>query len=194
MPKFIFSYGLQGSKSLSRLLCFIVKYLGVDAFITLGDIVSPSIIYWLNKQCGVRVLGVLGKYDNVAVASALKKIEGLLECHDINISGVKFYGLGFTGCNSLVHLRNVDIFVSSLPGVNYTCCNPCTDLVDQIIERVNPLIIAVGNCKSPCKKGKVISPGSVRLGYICIVEFVKPEAKVLFTNISQLVYELAKDS
>lgn len=181
--KLMFIYGLQGSKSISRLICFTARYHGVDVVISLGDIVSPSIIHWLNTECGIRILGVLGRYDNASVVWALKRVNGLAECRFIDIDGVKIYGFGLSGCLPRRQSNLVDVLVSSIPGVMYTCCRKYSDIVDSIIETMKPRLIALGGCSDPCQFNNVISPGDVRRGYVCLVELNRLRYDVVFQNI-----------
>ncbi len=167
----IFIYELMGSKHLSRLLCFIAKYHGVSSIILLGDTVSPEIIQWLSSKCKVNIYGVLGRLDNASIANTLRNINGLIECKATSIKNVVIYGYGFSGCShKLSSISKVDVLVTSIPGLKYTCCGSRSDIVDDVVEAFKPRLIITGDCMKPCFKDNVFSPGSIRKGFIGLVE------------------------
>lgn len=157
-------YGVMGAKPLDRILCFLSKYLKVDAVILLGDIVSPLVVYRIARECGIRTLGVLGVLDNPAVSQALRAVSGLLECRWIDVKGVGLFGVGISACSKLSH-GEVDVLVSSRPGVKDTCCDQCVDWVDSIVAHTSPRVVLVGSCSRPCIRETTISPGSFKLGF-----------------------------
>lgn len=168
--RFLLVYGLYGSKPLSRLLCHVSRYYYVNAVILLGDIVSPSTVKWLYEVCGIKVLGVLGRSDSVAVAATLSSINGFIECKSVNFKNVVVYGIGLSGCANVAEKKRVDIMVSSLPGLKYGCCSPCSDVVDYFVELLEPRIIITGFCRNPCNVNNVISPGNITLGYVGLLK------------------------
>lgn len=164
--RLLFAYGILGSAPLSRLLCYASRYLRTETLVLLGDMVSPSIVKWLFELCGLRVLGVLGRYDSAATATALSDVNGLIECKMINVGRITLYGVGLSGCTDLPASSTVDILISNLPGLRNGCCDPRSDLVDRIADVLKPRLIVTGLCRRPCKAGSVFSPGSIGLGYI----------------------------
>lgn len=191
--KLLLAYGLRGSKPLSRLLCHALKYHGVDALILLGDTASPTIVKWLYETCSAKVLGLLGRYDDVATVTALSNINGLIECRSLNVKGVLIYGIGLSGCVNIAE-EKVDIVVSSLPGFKYGCCNPKVDVVDHVIELLKPRLVITGSCRKPCKAGDVFSPGSIALGYIGLLELDGGlHYKVRAVNLHSLHYFVVGD-
>ncbi|MEM4718198.1 MAG: hypothetical protein QXE81_05510 [Desulfurococcaceae archaeon] len=171
MSKLMFAHGLLGSKHLARMICISAKITRSDTLILLGDTVSPSILKWLVQHCGLRVLGVLGRYDNAALASELRRINGLIECKTVKIGEIVLYGYGFPGCHPQIteHIK-VDILVSSLPGLKYTCCNKCSDIVDLLIDRLSARLTVIGGCEYPCIDERTFSPGSVQRDYIGLID------------------------
>lgn len=161
-------YGLLGSKIAERALCFIARYLGVNAVVLLGNTVSPQAIYRLSNECSVRVLGVLGELDNPVVAQALKAVQGLLECRLIEVNGVKLFGLGLSSCH--VPKSSIDVLIASRPGVRVTCCGPGSDIVDRIYSACKSRVVLVGGCKHPCTREGVVSPGTLGLGYFGLLD------------------------
>lgn len=169
MPRLLLVYGLYGSKSLSRLLCYALKHHGADALLLLGDVVSPTIVKWLHETCRTMVLGVLGRHDNAATVTALSNINGLIECKSLSVKGVLIYGIGLSGCIDVAE-EKTDVVVSSLPGFKYGCCNPKVDTVDHVIELLKPRLVVTGSCREPCEADNVFSPGSIALGYVGLLE------------------------
>jgi len=185
-------YDLKGSKSIVRVLCFITKYFKTSLIILLGNTASPTIIEWLKSKCELNILGIIGEYDTVAVATALSRINGLVECKYVKYNGVAFLGLGLSGCQE-ANTERVDLFLSSKPGLYYTCCHSCSDRVDSVVKRVNPRLLITGSCRKPCydPSKRVFSPGSVRLGYIGLVELSeRGELHIRSLNIEKTTIEL----
>jgi len=183
---------LWGSKNSAKILCFIVKFLGSDLLILLGNTISPGIIEWLISSCNLRVLGVLSRYDNAAVAVTLSKRNSLLECKSVEYSGISLLGVGVSGCQQVM-LEKADIVFSSLPGLHYTCCHPCSDRVDVIIEGVKPKLIVTGECEKPCfiPNTSVFSPGSLKLGFLGLLEISSnKEIQVHSVNVEKLLIKL----
>ncbi|MFZ8782546.1 MAG: phosphoesterase [Desulfurococcaceae archaeon] len=193
MLRLITVHDLQGSKSLVRILCFLARFLGADAVVLLGNTVSPTIIEWLSSSCRVRVMGILGSYDNASVAVALNRIGGLAECRLIKHGELRLLGIGLSSCPD-AYIEKVDIVVSSLPGLEYTCCRACSDILDSAIKRLKPRLVVTGTCKKPCfnPEKSVFSPGSLRLGFLGLVELsesgeIKTQALNVESTIAKLV-------
>lgn len=167
--RFLVVYGVLGSRPLERFLCFLAKYLKVDAVVLLGDIVSPLIVRRLVHECGVRTLGVLGVLDNPSVSQALRSVNGLLDCHRVNVKGVDIFGVGISACSGRDYGK-VDVLASSRPGVKTTCCDRCSDIVDELVDILSPRIVLVGGCTHPCIRGNVASPGSLKIGFFGLLD------------------------
>jgi len=185
-------HDLMGCKSLVRILYFIAKYIGVNGIVLLGNTVSPTIVDWLSSNRGLRVLGVLGECDSIALAVSLSKCSGLLECKYTEYENLSLLGLGLSGCHDLPE-RNVDVVFASQPGFQYTCCHSGSDWVDYVVKRVKPKLIVTGGCKRPCfnPSTRVFSPGSVRLGFIGIVDFSEQTGLIAhFLNIEETLVNL----
>lgn len=184
----LLAYELMGSYSLARALCFVSKLIRSSALILIGDTVSPSIIQWLIEQCSVRVYGVLGRYDNPAVASILRKNNGLIECKLLEINGLHVYGYGYTGCTPVLEDKfDIDVLVTSLCGAKYTCCVKKSDIVDALIDALRPRLVVTGSCRDPCRSEMVFSPGSLQGGYLGMMNITDNELKVYVENIDHLI-------
>jgi len=187
--RLIVVHGLHGSKSSTRILCFLAKLLKASGVVLLGNTVSPTIVEWLNSSCDVKVFGVLGECDSTAVAVALSRIGGFIECKCVDYSGVCFLGVGLSGCQRIPE-ESVDIVFSSLPGFEYTCCEACSDRVDNVVKSTKPKLVVTGACREPCfdVKKHVFSPGSMRLGFLGLVEFTENrEIHVRILNIERVI-------
>lgn len=184
----LFVYELMGSYSPARALCFVSKLIRSNALILLGDTVSPSIIQWLIEQCSIRVYGVLGRYDNPAVASILRKNNGLIECKLLEINGLQVYGYGYTGCTPILKdTFHVDVLVTNSCGARYTCCMKKSDIIDRLIDSLKPRLVVTGSCRYPCRSEIVFSPGSLREGYLGVINTADNELKVYVENIDYLI-------
>ncbi|MEM4481594.1 MAG: hypothetical protein QXK88_01095 [Desulfurococcaceae archaeon] len=184
MAVFLVAYDIGGSKPISRVLCYASKRYGVDAILLLGETISPNVVKWLYEGCRAKVLGVLGRCDGAAVAQALKEVGGLVECKQISVSGVDIYGFGLSGCQPTTSLK-AHLFISNMPGLNYTCQMPGSDVVDAIVEQISPIAVIAGRSNTPCRRGIVFSPGSARRGYFGLlkVEDSKALTSVVHTDL-----------
>lgn len=179
----------MGSKHLTRILCFIAKYYNVPNIVLLGNTVSPEIIDWLKYRCKVKVLGVLGRYDEASIASKMRALDSLIECRITNIGGITIYGYGFSGCSPKLDLRvEIDVFVTSIPGLKYSCCGERSDVIDVIIETMNPRLIITGDCEKPCFNNGVFSPGSIQKGFIGVVEGLDHKLSMSWINAYGIIY------
>lgn len=156
----------------------------------LGETISPTIIDWLYKECGIKVFGVLGRYDEASVAQALKKNNGLLECKQASTNGVRLYGIGLSGCIP-ASPAGADILISSVPGLKYTCGPKGSDVVDAVAELIKPKMTIVGGIATPCRGELVFSPGSMRVGYLGLVRVTSSAIHVIPVNYDLLTLHLA---
>ena len=186
-------HGLRGSKHFLYLYCYALKYYQANFVVLLGDTVSPAIVRGFRDLCGAVVLGVLGKYDNAAVASALNESGGLLECRSVDLGGFALYGVSLSGCINLKP-RKVDVVVAPIPGLKYGCCIPGSSAVDNVVEVLKPRVVITGSCKSPCERGPVFSPGNATLGYLGVLDLQGEQLKTWATNIHSLLYKLFNGS
>lgn len=182
--KLLTLYGLQGSKTLTRLTCYLTKRNNIDVVVLLGDIVSPSIIEWLSKICGVRVFGVDGKLDEYSVITTLKSINGFISGKAVDLGGIIIGGLGisFQGLN--FGYREIDILVTYMQGRRYNCGGRGVDTVDHFIDYYKPLVVIMGNSLMPCisKDENIYSPGSARFGHAGILVYDRNEP--VFENVN----------
>jgi hypothetical protein len=170
MTKLIAIYGLLGRKYTTGLLCYLAKRLGVKHTLILGDIGSPSVIERL-ISCGLRVYGVLGRYDDPSVATTLSRSGGLLECRQVALNEGVLYGYGMSGCTPqpVSYVDNI-ILISSMVGYKYSCCRGVKGPLDTIVELIKPNYIVTGGCVEPCIDNKIYSPGSLVKGYVGVIE------------------------
>lgn len=191
MINFIVAYGLMGSIRASRIICTLSKILGIDTLLLLGDTVSPSIIKWLTETCGIKVYGVLGRYDNPALSRLLRSYNSLIECKLVDIDGLSVYGYGYTRCEPRSHNYNgIDILATSICGVRYTCCSKQSDLVDEIASTIRARIVLTGGCIEPCHRDSIYSPGSAIHGFIGLVRKIDGNIKFNFIHTDKLVNDI----
>ncbi len=192
--RLIVAYDLMGYKSLSRILCFTAKYIRASGIVLLGNTASPTIVEWLSSNCRLRTLGVLGECDSPALAVALSRSGELLECKYTEYGGLSLIGVGLSGCHDLPE-RGVDVVFTSQPGFQYTCCHSGWDWVDRVIERVKPKLVIIGGCERPCLNlnKRVFSPGTVRLGFIGVVEYTEDTGlSQRYYNIEEILFNLLR--
>jgi len=190
MTRIALTSGFMGRKYLVGLTCYTCRVLGVEAIILLGDVVSPSIIQRL-LQCGMRVYGVLGRYDDASVASTLSSMDSLIDCKLVKIGDLNVYGYGLSGCkHRFTEGGVVDLLVSSLPGRIYTCCNEVRGPIDPLVELLKPRLVATGGCSKPCRKHQLLSPGGVEHGYIGVVESEGNKLDVILLNMYSVIRTL----
>lgn len=177
------------------MICIFSKMAGSDTLILLGDTVSPSILNWLTQHCGLRIFGVLGRYDSAALVSELKRMGGLIECRTVRIGRIMLYGYGLTGCNpQVVENTKVDVFVSSLAGLRYTCCNKCSDLVDLLVDQLDARLVITGGCEYPCIDKRLFSPGSVQKDYVGLLEINDDTPRVYVVRLIEMIYSFINRS
>ncbi|MEM1639847.1 MAG: phosphoesterase [Desulfurococcaceae archaeon] len=193
--KLLLVHELMGSKHLTRTLCFIAKYYDVPGIVLLGNTVSPEIIDWLKYRCKVEVLGVLGRYDEASIASKMRALNGLIECRIVNIGGITIYGYGFSGCSPELDLGvEIDVFATSIPGLKYSCCGARSDMIDAIVETLNPRLVVTGGCEKPCFNSKVFAPGSIQKGFIGVVEGIDRKLFTSWINAHGVIYNIIHSS
>lgn len=166
--RLLVAWDLRGSRTLSRLLCFLYYKLEADAIALLGDIASPTLIDWLSEACGTALLGITGALDNASVVKSLKDRGGLIDGRVVELRGVKLAGLGIASNISYFLERpgSVVALLSYLKGREWGCGSlPGLKGVDLVASALGARLVAFAK-GGPCKNRRSLSPGSARLGYI----------------------------
>lgn len=179
-------HDLRGSRSLSRLLCIASRVLNANTILLLGDTVSPGIIKWLVEECGIRVLGVLGRLDDASIAQSLKNYNGLLESRVVELEGYRVMGLGVIPMYP--GRVKVDVLATYKPGVEY--CSVYSDTVRRIIQEVKPLLVVAGSCVTPRVLENTVFPGSAWRGSYAFIEIYNHTYKVELKEFKTLIKSL----
>lgn len=162
---------------MARKICYFSWRHGSTFLVTLGDIVSPSVVEWFSETCGISISGIIGSLDNPSVANALRKHGFLLEGRLLELNGLRFVGIGVsTDVEEFTErIKTVDILLSYYPGVKYSCYKRGDPRIDVLAGSLKAKLV-IYNSREPYFANYAFTPGSAWRGYVGLLdlETLKP--------------------